>query len=432
MVKEVSGVNRRGLFTTSCVALITTAMVFSIRGDVLGELASDFRLTNEQIGLVLSPAFWGFTLAIMIGGALVDFFGMRRLLQLSAAGYIIAPLLIIFAPRPAAAVQPYYSDPGFIFLYAGMLMLGLAQGLVEGAINPLVATIYSDDKTHRLNVLHAWWPGGLIIGGLLAYAVTWLLGLNAPHLAPARMTLGWQLKVGLLLIPAATFGLMTLRQQFPPTERVQAGVSSGEMFREALRPMFVVLFAIMWLTASTELGPDQWIGPMITSLTGMRGILILVYTAGIMFLMRSFAGGRLARRLSPLGLLMLSSVLSAAGLFGLSSIRTPAQAFAAATIFGLGKSFFWPTMLGVTSERFPRGGAALLAIMGGAGQLAVAFILPLMGSWYDRYGAATTFRFVAILPVALIGIFGALLIYYRTTGGYRSVQLKATGAANPS
>src|SRR6266508_4611590 len=116
-------------------------MVFSIRGDVLDAIAADFRLSKEQVGIVLSPAFWGFTVSIMIGGALVDFLGMRRLLLLSSAGYILAPLAIIFAPRPATAVTPYYSDPGFIVLYAGMLALGLCQGLVEGVINPLVATM---------------------------------------------------------------------------------------------------------------------------------------------------------------------------------------------------------------------------------------------------------------------------------------------------
>lgn len=421
--------NRRSLFLTSCIALVTTAMVFSIRGDVLDALAADFRLTNAQIGVLLSPAFWGFTVAIIIGGSLVDYFGMRRLLQLSALGYILAPLLIIVAPRPAASVTPYYSDPGFICLYAGMLMLGLCQGLVEGAINPLVATIYSDDKAHKFNVLHAWWPGGLIIGGLLAYAVTITMGLSAPGVSSARATAGWQFKFALLLIPACVYGLMTLRQKFPETERVQAGVSAHDMAREALRPMFLLWFGCMWLTASTELGPDQWIAPLITNLTGMRGILILVYTAGIMFVLRSFVAGRLMRRLSPLGLLLLSSIVAAAGLFGLGAVHTPAQSFCAATVFGAGAAFFWPTMLGVTSERFPRGGALLLAVMGGAGQLAAAFILPLMGAWYDSYGAAATFRMVGILPIVLTALFAVLLLYYRATGGYRTIHLESAEAA---
>ncbi len=416
--------NRNNVFVSSCIALLTTAVSFSIRGDVLDALGTDFHLTHEQVGLVLSPAFWGCTLSIIVGGALVDFLGMRRLFLLSSVGYVLAPALIILAPRPTAAVTPYYSDPGFLCLYAGMLLLGLSQGFVEGIVNPLVASLNPDDKTHKLNVLHAWWPGGTILGGLAAYAVTKLMGLDATGISAARATLGWQIKMGLLMIPAVSYGLIMLRQQFPNTERVEAGVSSREMFREALRPMFLLFFVCMWLTSCTELGPDQWVGPLITNLTGMRGILILVFTAGLMFLLRNFAGGKLARLLSPMGLLFAASIASAIGLFALGAVRTPVQAFAAATIFGAGKAFFWPTMMGVTSEQFPRGGALLLGIMGGAGNLAVAFILPLMGSWYDTSGPAAAFRFVGLLPVALTIVFGVLLLYYRSIGGYRAIQLR--------
>lgn len=421
--------NRRRIFIASCLALVATAMSFSIRGDVLDALGADFRLNHEQIGVVLSPAFWGCTLSIVIGGALVDYLGMRRLLLVSSLGYIVAPLLIIFAPAPAAPVSPYYADPGFRLLYAGMLLLGLSQGLVEGTVNTLVATLHSDDKTHRLNVLHAWWPGGMIVGGLLAYGITKMMGLDLQGVLPARATLGWQIKMSLLLIPATGYALMIMGQKFPNTERVDAGVTSREMFRESLRPMFLLFFVLMWMTTATELGPDQWVGPLITNLTGMSGILILVYTAGIMFVLRSFAGGRLARLFSPLGLLAVSSIVSAIGLFSLASVKTPLQAFLAATIFGFGKTFFWPTMMGVTSEQFPRGGALLLSIMGGAGNLAVAFILPLMGGWYDGHGAATAFRFVAVLPVILTVVFGGLLLYYKSQGGYRAIQLKAPAIA---
>jgi MFS family permease len=421
--------DRRSLFFTSCVALVTTAISFSMRGDVLDALGADYHLNHEQLGLILSPAFWGNTVSILIGGSLVDYLGMRRLLQVSSIGYILAPLLMIFAPRPAGPVTPYYTDPGFICLYAGMLMLGLCQGLVEGVINPLVATIYSDDKTHRFNVLHSWWPGGLIIGSLLAYAITRMMGLDAAGVSASRATLGWQVKMAIILLPAAAYGVLLLKQQFPKTERVAAGVSSRDMFREALRPMFLLLFVCMWMTSSAELGPDQWVGPIIMNLTGMRGILILAYTSGIMFLLRFFVGGKLAHQFSPLGLLTISSVLTAVGLFSLASVHAWQQAFVAATIFGVGKTFFWPTMLGVTSERFPRGGALLLAIMGGAGNLAVAFILPWMGKWYDEDGAATAFRYVGVLPIILTMIFGASLVYYKSTGGYRAIVLKT---AEPS
>lgn len=415
--------NPRRLFVASCLALVTTSMVFSVRGDILDALGADFHLTKQQTGVLLSPAFWGFTLSILIGGSLVDFIGMRRLLLLSSGGYVGAVLAIIFAPRPSAPVSPYYTDPGFIILYGAMLALGLSQGLVEGVINPLCATLFPDEKTHKLNVLHAWWPGGLIIGGLGAYGLTKLMGLDAPGLPAAAVTLGWQVKLATLVLPAIAFGVMILGHQFPPTERVAAGVSTRDMFGETLRPMFLLWFCSMWLTAATELGPDQWVGSLITNLAGMQGILILVYTAGIMFVLRFF-GGALAHRFSPLGLLTLSAILAGMGLFALSSVKTPLQAFVAATIFGVGKTYFWPVMLGVTSERFPKGGAVLLAIMGGAGNLSAAFILPIMGSWYDDYGAAAAFRYVGVLPIVLTFVFGALFFYYKARGGYQAIKLQ--------
>jgi MFS family permease len=412
--------NPRKLFIASCIALVTTSMVFSIRGDILDALGADFHMTKEQLGIILSPAFWGFTLSILIGGSLVDFFGMRQLLLLSAAGYVVAVLAILFAPRPSGPIQA--TDAGFLVLYAAMLTLGLSQGLVEGVINPLCATMYPDDKTHKLNVLHAWWPGGLIIGGLVSYALTKIMGLDLPGVAGSLMTLGWQLKLALIMIPAAVYALMVWKERFPATERVAAGVSNHDMIRGLFHPLFLLWWICMWMTAATELGPDQWVGSVITNLAGMQGILILVYTAGIMFVLRFF-GGTFARALSPLGLLAVSAVLSALGLWGLSAVQTPAQAFLWATVFGVGKTFFWPVMLGVTSERFPKTGPLGLAVIGGTGNLSVGFILPVMGAWYDAYGASAAFRYVAILPMVLTVIFGALFLYYKARGGYKAVKL---------
>jgi MFS family permease len=397
-------------------------MVFSIRGDIADALRADFHINAEQFGAALAPAFWGFTLSAIFGGSLVDFFGMRRLLLTSAGGYVAAVVAILFAPKPSAAVAPYYADTGFQVLWVAMLVLGLSQGLVEGVVNPLAATMYPKEKTHKLNVLHAWWPGGLIIGGLLAFAITKTLGLDGKDLSPFESTFGWQLKLGLIVVPAIVYAVMVWNEKFPLTERVAAGVSTGEMFRECLKPMFILWWICMWMTASTELGPDQWVPSLITSLTGMQGILILVYTAGLMFVLRFF-GGRLAHAMSPMGLLTASAALSAAGLYGLGGVSTPAGAFAAATVFGVGKTFFWPLMLGVTSERFPKSGALGLAIMGGTGNLAVAFTLPLMGQWYDRAGASETFRMVGTLPLILTVIFGVLYFYYRSRGGYKAVEL---------
>ena len=405
--------NPRRLFLASCIALITTSMVFSIRGDILDSLGADFRLSKEQLGLILGPAFWGFTLSILIGGSLVDFFGMRRLLLISAAGYLIGPAAIIFAPRNASS---------FGVLYGAMLILGLSQGLVEGVINPLCATMFPNEKTRRMNLLHAWWPGGLIIGGLASYLITKLLGLDAGVVPPETRTFGWQIKLALITIPALVYTAMVWKEKFPATERAAAGVSNSDMIGQLFKPMFILWWICMWMTASTELGPDQWVGSVITNLAGMQGILILVYTAGLMFLLRFFGGG-LTHGLSPMLVLTASAVLSGLGLYWLSTVTTPAQAFMAATVFGVGKTYFWPLMLGVTSERFPKGGPLALAVMGGTGNLAVAFILPMVGAWYDQHGAAAAFRYVSILPVALTAIFAGLYFYYRSQGGYRAVQI---------
>jgi len=420
--------NTRRLFVASCLALLTTSMVFSIRGDIVDALTVDFHITKEQMGAILSPAFWGFTLSIIIGGSLVDWLGMRNLLLTSSLGYVGAVLVIIFAPRPAGPVDSIFGNTGTTILYAGMLALGLCQGLVEAVINPLIATIYSNDKTSKLNMLHAWWPGGLVVGGLIAFALTKALGLDAPGLAPEAATRGWQIKLAVVVLPSILFGLMILGQKFPATERITAGVSTREMFSELWRPMFILWFVCMWLTAATELGPDQWVSSVMSQVAHMQGVLILAYTAGIMFVLRFFAGP-LAHRLSPLGLLTACAILSAIGLFALAGATTPALAFLAATIFGVGKSYFWPTMLGVTSERFPRGGPLLLAIMGGAGMLSVAFILPVMGGWYDKHGAAAAFRYVAVLPVILTFVFGGLFLYYRARGGYKAVAIGAQPTA---
>ena len=185
--------NKQRLFVASCVSLVTTSMVFAIRGDVAGPMSSAFQITNEQMGLIFSPAFWAFTIAIFLSGGLVDVVGMRSLHVLSAVGYVIGVGLVLLAPHPTAPVSSIFAETGTTLLYIGFLVMGLSQGLVEGVINPLVATIYSDQKTKRLNMLHAWWPGGLVIGGLLAVAMTNLFNAS------------WQMKLGTILVPAVVY-----------------------------------------------------------------------------------------------------------------------------------------------------------------------------------------------------------------------------------
>jgi MFS family permease len=279
--------------------------------------------------------------------------------------------------------------------------------------------------------------------------------------------LSWRLKMALILLPTLGYGYLLLGQPFPSTERVATGVSYREMLREAGRPLFLLFLVLMMLTAATELGPNQWIGNLLQNLVGIQGILLLVYTAGIMFVGRQFFAGPIVRKLSPLGVLIAGSALSALGLYVLSHASTAAMVFVAATLFGLGTTFFWPTMLGVVAERFPKGGALTLGLMGGAGMLFVGYVaVPVMGELQNRYtlqslppavreqvmtegrldqsklmaleeqsamaapvaearrySASMTYRRVALVPMLLTLAFAVLFFYFRSLGGYRAVRL---------
>jgi MFS family permease len=407
--------NKSKLFFVSCVSLVTTSMVFAIRGDIASPMSSAFQITNEQMGLIFSPAFWAFTIAIFISGALVDVVGMRALHIVSALGYIVGVGLILLAPLPSAPVPSILGETGTLMLYLGFLVMGLSQGLVEGVINPLVATIYPDEKTRKLNMLHAWWPGGLVIGGLLAAALTTMF--DSP----------WQVKLACIAVPAVAYLFMAFTLQYPKTERVVSNVSTSEMWRETGKPLFLVLFVCMWMTAAAELGPDQWFPLVMDALVPqLQGVLFLVYTAGLMFLLR-FYGSGIAHK-APIATLFVCSLLTAVGLYWLGGLQpgaSPLVAFAAATVFGVGKTYFWPTMLGVTTEQFPRGGALLLSLVGGAGMLSVAVALPIMGAQIDRFGPGAALQYVAMLGVVLAFIFGGMFAYFNARGGYRAVKLEA-------
>ena len=351
--------NPNRLFCASCVALIVTAMSFALRGGAASAWAGEFHLSNEQIGWINGTAFWGFTLAMIVGGPLCDLLGLGAIMRIAFVGHLAGVLLTIFA-------WDYWS------LYAGTLIFGIANGSVEAACNPLITTLFPGDKTTKLNAFHVWFPGGIVIGGLLAY----LLG----HLG-----LGWKIQFACMLIPLAAYGMMFMREKFPKTERVEQGISTGTMFAACLNPLFILMVACMLLTAATELAPNQWIPNILTN-AGVSGMLVLVWITGIQAVGRMFAGV-FVHRIAPEGMLLASAAISAIGLYALS-ISTGAMLFAAATVFAVGVCFFWPTMLGYVSERFPKTGALGLAIMGGAGMLSVSIVLPVMGRIYDAGIAA--------------------------------------------
>ncbi|MGH8017157.1 MAG: MFS transporter [Opitutaceae bacterium] len=342
------------LFRASCLALIVTAMSFALRGEAAASWTAEFSLSNEQVGWINGTAFWGFTLAMIFGGPLCDALGLGRIVVFAFIGHIAGILLTIFA-------WDYWS------LYFGTLLFGIANGSVEAACNPLIAALYPNDKTTKLNHFHVWFPGGIVIGGLLAFIF-------------GKMGLGWKAQFAMMLLPLAGYGFMFIGQRFPRTERVEQGVTHGQMWVACLNPLFILMLICMLMSASTELGPGQWIPNILTN-AGVSGILVLVWITGLMAVGRQFAGV-FVHKLSPLGMLLMSAILSAIGLFAMSHVSGPLL-FGAATIFAFGVCYFWPTMLGFVNERFPKTGALGLAVMGGAGTLSVSFVLPVMGKWYD-------------------------------------------------
>ncbi len=407
--------NPQFLFIASCMSLIATAMAFAIRGDITGDLHRYFRLNDLETGWVVGAWAWGFAGAILFGGPIVDLLGMGRIMMLAFVSHAAGCILTIIAPN-------------FAILFAATLIVGIGNGLVEAAINPLVATLYPNDKTAKLNRLHAWFPGGIVIGGLICFAIS-KSGLGDVALG-GYVLKAWQIKQAVLLVPTLIYGIMFAGRKLPVTERVAAGVSGRDMFREALRPLYLIMLFSMMCTASTELVPNGWItNIMQRSIEGMAaaGILVLVFINLVMCVGRFFAGP-LAHAVSPPGIIVSGAIVAVFGLLFLSVAHSPLAAFGGAFVFAVGVCFFWPTMLGMTSERFPKGGALLLGMTGAAGNISVALVNPVFGHISDLKGGnpQAALPYVVILPVLAVVIFGAILFADRAKGGYQAVKL--TGA----
>lgn len=399
--------NQRRLFIASCLSLVVTAMIFALRGNVedlvikdaiSGFVASEAR---SQYGWISTMAFFGFAASILVASPMLDALGMRNLLYLAFGLHIVG--VIGFVTAPSYQVMTY-----------SMLLAGFGNGLVEAVINPLIATMYPNEKTHKLNVLHAWWPGGLIIGGLLGYFMS-------------QAGVGWKVQLGIILIPTIVYGFLIFGQKFPLTERMAAGISTADMVKTVANPAFLLLLFCMMITASIELAPGQMVASVLGNLANMSGILILVYGSALMFVLRYFAGP-IAHKISPIGMMVASVVLAAIGLFMLSNVQSSAGAYVAATVFYVGVCFMWPTMLGITSERFPQGGAFTMGLMGFAGQFALGLVIFNMGKVRDKVGGdGPSFRYVAMMAIVPFIIFGIWWLKDRAAGGYKAVRLSQSG-----
>jgi MFS family permease len=492
------------LFLACLLALVTTSFGFIVRALLIDEWASIFNLTETQVGALLGAGLFPFAISIIAFSFIIDRVGYGWITMFGWIGHLVSAVLTVTARD-------------FTQLYAGTLVFALANGAIEAVINPVTATLFPNGKTKYLNILHAGWPGGLVLGGILAISMG---------------DIDWRWKVGLFVLPALFYGWLFIGQRFPRQERVNAGVSYREMLCEfgwggalivfyfagtaarevaqgifgtnlpvgtvvALtvastlgfaywirsfgRPLFVLLLLVMILLATTELGTDSWVAalmtPVLSDLGEDAGSWLLVYTSGIMFGLR-FIAGSVLKHISPLGLLTACSIIAAVGLLWLLRAgAAPIAIFAAATLYGAGKTFFWPTTLGVVSELFPKGGALTLNAVSGVGMIAVGVLgSPLLGvvqdhslsrslftenaELHDRVVGSEQTKFgltyrpvdrsaveilsdseqvvvehvrmlnnqetlgkISLLPATMALIFGGMVVYFRLRGGYRPVRL---------
>src|SRR3954463_10663750 len=357
--------NAKRLLLAGFMAILAAGVGFSIRGGILGDWGTQFGFTQGDLGKITGGGLTGFGIIILLGALIADKVGYGRLMIFAFLMHAASAVLTLAAaPLYHAKVG---SDPiaarniAYQCLFWGMFLFAIGNGTAEAVVNPLVASLFPKNKTHYLNILHAGWPAGLVAGGLASY---FLVG-----------KVKWEIQMSLFLIPVVLYGLMCIGQRFPKSEASVAGVSFGQMLAEFAAPLLLLLLLIHALLGYVELGTDSWISNITGNILASRekGLLLFVYTSSLMFVLRFFAGP-IVERISPLGLLFVGATCGAIGLTLLGNATTGIFVVVAATIYGVGKTFLWPTMLAVVSERFPKGGAITIGAMGGIGMLSAGLL----------------------------------------------------------
>ena len=368
--------SQRQIFWASFLTLIAAGMGFAIRAAILNDWAAEFGFTKGELGTITGGGLVGFGLTIIVCSMFADQLGYKPLM---IGAFVLHVLSAVITLAATPVFEASGKDATYWCLYIGMFMFSLANGLCEAVINPLVATLYPRQKTHYLNILHAGWPGGLIVGSVLAYMFA---GADAQI-----VRLRWEIPMAFFLAPTLWYGLITLKERFPISEARAAGVTFGNMLLEILSPILLFLFFLHALVGYVELGTDSWITNIMRNVIAGNALLLFIYTSGIMFVLRFFAGP-IVEKINPLGLLFVSALLGCAGLYMLGTVTTGLAIFLAATVYGLGKTFLWPTMLGVVGERYPRGGAVTMGMIGGIGMLSAGLLGgPGIGYLQDYYAS---------------------------------------------
>lgn len=415
MSAENDSANAKRLLWAGFMAIMASGVAFSIRAGILGQWAEQYGFTQTELGAITGGGLTGFGIIILLSALIADKIGYGPLMVSAFVMHLASAALTL----AAGAAYAWGGKPAVLqCLFWGTFLVAVGNGIAEAVVNPLVATLFPKERTHYLNILHAGWPAGLVVGGIIAFVCT---GEDLFGWKPLEKQLPWQYQISFFLIPVVLYGLMMLGRHFPKSEASQQGVTYKSMLQQlgmlggavicALLGLFfhsnlgvpaiyaLVLASILWLAFSyvtgfhlgpvllaallvthalvgyVELGTDSWIGKITGSImdSKQKGLMLLVYTSSLMFILRFFAGP-IVERTSPLGLLFVSGLLGATGLMLLGNAASVWFCIVAATVYACGKTFLWPTMLAIVSEQYPRGGAITIGAIGGVGMLSAGLL----------------------------------------------------------
>lgn len=426
MINE-NEVNRKRLLWAGFIAILAAGIGFGVRGGIFGNWAADFGFSGAQLGAIGGAGFTGFCFGIMLGGVIVDKIGYGKLVCLAFVLHVLSAFVTF------GATKGQDSETAYQFLFWGMFLFAYANGTLEAVANPLVSTLFPESRTHYLNILHASWPLGMILGGM----VGWFLGSG-------ENALNWKIQLAFYLIPTIAYGIMFMGQKFPKSEASAKGLKMGEMlkdvgllggavvafmlylfFKGTLAPLapegsfipqivailialatlgiigkttgfaighwlIFVLFITHGLVGAVELGTDGWMQNITGAiLNETQGKILFVITSLGMFLLR-FSAHFIEKKLglNPISLLFVSAIIACIGLNAVAAIQSFGPAVGAVLIYSIGKTFFWPTMLAVVGDRFPATGAVAMSLMGGIGMMSAGLIGSAgLGYFKDRYAA---------------------------------------------
>ena len=395
--------NRNRLFIASCFALLTTAFAFGIRAGIMNDLVADMSMTDTQLGWINFMGIFGFPIATLIGGPLYNSLGPKKIGDIAFLSHIVGITFSIFSGS-------------FYWLFFSTFFISFGNGMVEAAYNPMIANMYkAEERAKMLNLFHVWFPGGIAIGSIIVIMV-------------ANFGGGWQVKLGIMYIPALIYFFMFRGQKFPEAPE-ETTTSTSENMKAILRsPLYWLMLICMALTATTELGTQSWVERILAN-SGAQPLLVLALVTGIMAVGRTFAGP-LIHRLNITGVLLASAVISTVAIFLMSS-ATGAMVYVAAILFAIGVCYFWPNMISFVAEYTPRTGALGMSLIGGVGMLGLSIFQPIIGSWIEGHRAAqaelglsgdalelaagqATLANIAILPLILTVVFAGVFFYIRT------------------